>query len=405
MDQFLAQISNDGLNEFRKKPIQVSSVVVEDRTEFQRRLDIVVQFRDGFQLGIENKVFGAKEQPNQISDYVDELEKRGRGQFALLFLHAEGAPCTSLDTDKRVKLEKENKFIQRSAKPFIASWLNACLRDDHRRAESVQEFLRNFSQYIDHPPEETFVDSKGTQEVVTREILKSAETVEAAFAVCAHIYSAKYAVLNGLMNKIYEKLVVRIQDPKLQSYNLAVGRSRVLWPKEVGEQPAIDPHHGLFEEGFDSNDWRYVGIECGSPISVSVDFEVGFGKRGGRFEEALGEFGATVGVHKMGEYGRDEGQKSWTRRSALKDPQEKRLSGRLAKVKGISCSIIDSNSDTEGDWYWSRNLDLSLRRLDNEAIQRFLKAWREDADPFVDQLIELMVELAKEARSTLVDAH
>jgi hypothetical protein len=392
LDRFLNNLSDDKLNDLREKQVPVSSVVVEDRTASQRRIDIVVYFGDGFQLGIENKIFGAREQLNQIRDYVDELERRRRDRFVLLFLRAEGVECISLDKEAQEDLKRKRKLILEDAKPFLSSWIEECRNAIHHKAQPVRDFLHSFQKYIQQPPEDTFMDSERTRELVTGEILKSPGTIKAALAVYAYIRSAKHVVLNGLMNKVYQELEKRVNEPDMQSDDWAMSRSSTLWPANKGTIPKNNRYTSLFQKDFQANEWRYVGIESRPPVNISVELEVGFKK------QDTETFSVTVGIHKTGLY---EGQK---RGSKLSVAQEERLIKESKKFEAISDLVIDSASTTtEDDWHWSRSLDPSVQKLDDEAIQKLFRAWKEDTDPFVNDLVEAMVDLAKEARCALVN--
>lgn len=391
LDIFIDNISGHTLNHLRQK--EVRSIVVEDRTTLRRRIDIVVYFNDGFQLGIENKVFGAREQPNQISDYVDELDRRVFGRFALLFLHSEGARRTSLSEAKQKDMEEQNKLILEPAKPFLSSWIKEC--DDHCKAETVREFLHSFRKYIEHPPEERFMETDDTRELVTAEILRSTEAIEAAFAVCAHIRSAKDLVLNGLMTKTYQTLKERLKGSDMKSSEWAMSQSRTLWPADEEQQPRVESHPSTFQGGFGSNEWRYIGIVSNSSPAISVELEMGF--------NAKDIFNATIGIHKTGDYERHG--KAWIRGSNLDSNQETRLHEALQRFEGLSYFVINSRSLTAEDWHWSRDLDSAVVDLNSEAIQKLFRAWTDDTDPFIGQLTEMLLNLAKVAHCAAVNGN
>jgi hypothetical protein len=199
------------------------------------------------------------------------------------------------------------------------------------------------------------------------------------------------------MNKVYDRLKERMEKPDMRLSKWTVSRSRTIWFKngESSKRPENKPSPSLFNENFGDNEWRYVGIGSDSSAAISVDLELGFDKSG--------SFCPTIGIHKTGEYEWQKQKKEWIRSSELNSDQETRLRDGLKSPKTAPYWILDSRSDTEDDWHWSRSLDSSLRKLDDEAIKRLFRAWRQDTDPFVDQLIEALVDLAKEARGVLVN--
>jgi hypothetical protein len=391
LDHFLDKISNHKLNHLRQK--EVRSIKVEDRTTQQRRIDIVVYFSDGFQFGIENKVFGAKEQPNQISHYADALENRVPGRYALLFLHPEGAHCTSLSEAKQKEMEEQNRLIQEPAKPFLSSWIKECV--GHCEAKTVKVFLLSLQKYIEDPLEETFMDSTDTRTRVIDDILKSSHTVEAALAIEEHIRSAKDAVLNNLLNKIHERLEARLKKPDMDSCEWTVSRSTTVYPAK-DNKPIITPNPARFQVDYHGNEWRYVGIENKSPTAISVELELGFKDRG-----SLDSFGATIGIHKTGQHEWHEIKEEWIPRNSLDPNQETQLDEAMRGF-GDSYTVINHVSITEDDWHWSRNLNLTAPGLNNEATETLFRTWNEAADPFFEQLIEMLVNLAKVTRRAVV---
>lgn len=390
---FLDKISNHKLNHLRQK--EVRSIVVEDPTTLRRRIDIVVYFSDGFQLGIENKVFGAKEQPNQISHYADELENRVPGRYALLFLHPEGVSRTSLGEAKQRDMEEHNKLILEPAKPFLSAWIKEC--NDNCKAKTVRVFLHSLQEYIENPLEETFMDSTDTRTRVIKDILKSSHTVEAALAIEEHVRSAKDTVLNNLLNKIHERLEARLKKPDMDSCEWTVSRSTTVYPAK-DNKPIITPNPAPFQVDYHGNEWRYVGIENKSPTAISVELELGFKDR-----DSLDSFGATIGIHKTGQHEWHEIKEEWIPRSGLDPNQETQLHEASQKFEVLPYSVINSGSSTADDWHWSRDLDSSVTELNNEAILNLFNACKIDTDPLVNQLIEMLVYLAKEMRRAVVN--
>lgn len=155
LDLLMEQIGSDQLSKLQAAGTKVLTVNVEERTKTRRRIDIVVAFEDGFNLGIESKIFNADEQPDQIEAYVTELADRGN--FLLLYLYGIEGESESISIDLKKELVKRGKLIEKPAIVFLRSWLTACSQHNACKAQRVSAFLDRFKGYIEHPPEETFM--------------------------------------------------------------------------------------------------------------------------------------------------------------------------------------------------------------------------------------------------------
>jgi hypothetical protein len=290
-------------------------------------------------------------------------------------------------------MEEQNRLIQEPAKPFLSSWIKECV--GHCEAKTVKVFLLSLQKYIEDPLEETFMDSTDTRTRVIDDILKSSHTVEAALAIEEHIRSAKDAVLNNLLNKIHERLEARLKKPDMDSCEWTVSRSTTVYPAK-DNKPIITPNPARFQVDYHGNEWRYVGIENKSPTAISVELELGFKDRG-----SLDSFGATIGIHKTGQHEWHEIKEEWIPRNSLDPNQETQLDEAMRGF-GDSYTVINHVSITEDDWHWSRNLNFTAPGLNNEATETLFRTWNEAADPFFEQLIEMLVNLAKVTRRAVV---
>lgn len=148
-----------------------------------RRLDIHLDFDKGsFGIGIENKIW-AKDQPRQLADYSNFLERKHNGNYCLLYLtpYSNRLPDeSSINKDELNLLRKAGKYYSNDHSSGISNlleeWIKIC------QAEKVRIFLKNLHQFIQHQINgETFM---GQNELVTEYVLQSNERLESAFAIC-----------------------------------------------------------------------------------------------------------------------------------------------------------------------------------------------------------------------------
>ena len=106
--------------------------------ENKRRIDILLEFtigNDKYAIAIESKIW-AKEQPKQVSDYKQYLDKKYEKRNIILFLTSDGRGAKSSGG-------QEYACISWSE---IAKWLDASKR--HCQAQKVRFFLTDFCNYI-----------------------------------------------------------------------------------------------------------------------------------------------------------------------------------------------------------------------------------------------------------------
>lgn len=118
----------------------------EDLTAFierdRRRLDIRVEFKN-FAIAIENKPW-ADEQPEQIGDYVEHLQKGFGENFTIIFLTQDGREPTSL----KEKLLHKNQLQTIAYLGKFKQWLEACIKECC--SDKVRWFLRDFIDFLEH---------------------------------------------------------------------------------------------------------------------------------------------------------------------------------------------------------------------------------------------------------------
>ena len=99
-------------DQVRGKSVSIST---QYYTEGKRPIDIVITFGDNeFIIGIENKVWGAQDQPKQIQDYIEDIEKKAKDEksFLMLYLspYGEGPSKDSIPPEVVAKYKKDKRF-------------------------------------------------------------------------------------------------------------------------------------------------------------------------------------------------------------------------------------------------------------------------------------------------------
>lgn len=161
-----------------------------------RPVDAVITFGDNdFIIGIENKVWGAVDQREQISDYIADIEQKAKGgEFQMLYLSNDGTPPSkeSIDPQKLAEFEGRKRF---KVIPFCGS-VNECTilsilkaLSDAARADSVRSFIKLMITYFEkHFSGGTTVDE---QKFVDDYVKRHPEVIEhrvAIDAACDKIY-------------------------------------------------------------------------------------------------------------------------------------------------------------------------------------------------------------------------
>jgi hypothetical protein len=113
----------------------------------KRRIDIVVEGRNGaWGIGIENKPW-AGEQDMQLTDYASDLTNRYGSNFVLLRLSGYESDPTSMDAKICQQLSSENKFCTWLYYKEFYEWLNQC--HEQCKTRRVKNFIDEFRRYID----------------------------------------------------------------------------------------------------------------------------------------------------------------------------------------------------------------------------------------------------------------
>lgn len=145
------------------RPVDLSACLVhreyttdKRRTDGKGRIDIVLEFlpEPRVLIGIENKPWQPDDK-EQLTDYADDLSKRAKDNWALLYLSGDGSDPdpVSLWPETRKKYECERRFRTVPYRTpsavdtcLVESWLKQCLKDCE--AERVRWFLKDCVDFI-----------------------------------------------------------------------------------------------------------------------------------------------------------------------------------------------------------------------------------------------------------------
>lgn len=153
---FLCLFVRKFLPEWHELPLGNINIIVEHSTEESRRIDVYLKIGD-YHIGIENKFRGANDQPNQIRDYLRELERKtdNKDKFRLIYLGPKGEEPSYESYPEPDRVKYEYQFILGSWIPCphegdaqigdILSWLDDCVKDC--QADNVRWFLKQFKSY------------------------------------------------------------------------------------------------------------------------------------------------------------------------------------------------------------------------------------------------------------------
>src|SRR5260370_18889236 len=111
---------------------------------FLRRIDILIT-SNHVTLAVENKV-DAGEQPDQLKDYHDHIQKLPHKDYCLVFLTRDGREPESIPKDVATKLRDEHKLFELSYEKDIRQWLEEY--PPWCEAENIRYFLADFIYYI-----------------------------------------------------------------------------------------------------------------------------------------------------------------------------------------------------------------------------------------------------------------
>lgn len=110
----------------------------------KRRIDITIDFTGNYGIGIENKPW-AKDEDEQVSDYVKHMEKKYSGNYKIIYLSGDRTPPNENSIDINSQ-EYKDKVLLISYETEIMKWLEACYKEC--QAEKFRWFLKDFVNYV-----------------------------------------------------------------------------------------------------------------------------------------------------------------------------------------------------------------------------------------------------------------
>lgn len=189
------------------------SVHREQSTEEYRRIDIVIEQKDIFGIGIENKPW-AKDQENQLTDYIAHLrDKKYKNNFICIYLSTEGQGPSeeSISTDTLKKFLKDEElqiFSFTQFRKLVCEWRNVC------QSDRVRGFLKDFDSYLHHEFEGGTIMS--IENMVVDQAVNNANNLEVALRIANNINGIKERLLGKLKGDIEKKLNAEKSELKLE---------------------------------------------------------------------------------------------------------------------------------------------------------------------------------------------
>jgi hypothetical protein len=175
----------------------------------QRRVDIKLFWSD-FIVGIENKPW-ALDQPNQLEDYVNDLDRESKGHFLCVYLSRDGLPPeqSSISSERRILLERRSQLKILSYPKIMCAWLDECIRECE--ADKVRWFLRDFREYLLRQFPVSDLEGRTmniSDDVIVAYALLNKHNLELASAVGARFSRIKSAVICKFAEALENELVM-----------------------------------------------------------------------------------------------------------------------------------------------------------------------------------------------------
>lgn len=241
------------LNSFLKKlglyqflGYQTAKVTVEKSTDKNRYHDIFIEGFIGqklvWVLSLENKLQGAEDQNNQISDYLKNLESYDV-PFCLCYL-----PIYACDPDTKSIGEKEREQYKKVGKLKIldADGLIEWLDDTPVIAPQINSFVQFFITFL---KEEMMGETKET-DLLTEQIINHQEYLESALHVIAAEQNIRKELWNTLFEQIEEKVTSKYRRLVREGWEMC----DEFEPSKVGMQL------GFCLPGGDGDDFADAGV-------------------------------------------------------------------------------------------------------------------------------------------------
>ena len=142
-------LDDDLRGDFPYSDTQECGVHLEYQTDEGRSIDIVLKMPGNSWIGIENKPW-AKEQQNQIRDYMKDLQRKAEGGTAwIVYMSGDGRDPTTAKclSDEQRKRCLTMPYRSRDGTPSVENWIRRCW--EQCEAERVRWFLKDFLEYVE----------------------------------------------------------------------------------------------------------------------------------------------------------------------------------------------------------------------------------------------------------------
>lgn len=229
-------------------------VVLEQTTSDQRRIDVLVEIEDPdikekpHCLAIENKPY-ARDQENQVRDYLEYLEKEYEERFLLIFLSPIGESPSEWSIPKdelnewkgrfvimpycRSHEESEDELNEFRLSHSLADWLGECRKNCD--VDRLRWFLRDTETFC----QQTFGGKTMTTHTETKAVLDFVMPDPEKLRTAEMIFESWAAIRNKVCRLFFEQLCSEIKKAKREN-----GEFKKFCPLEIDCSRYTDDIYG-----------------------------------------------------------------------------------------------------------------------------------------------------------------
>jgi hypothetical protein len=254
LSHFLAAVGLHGLQGLAR-----AQVVLECVTEAlgcARRMDILIHGED-WVICIENKPWAA-DQVQQVTDYLEEMRRRGTSRFHLLYLTCDGSqPSIGSIAKDECEAAIQSRRLLTVSYATVSDWLEVCAHEC--QAERVNWFLKAFRTYI----EQSLVGRRSrTVESIVMDTVFDPSSPEYLRSALELIHSQD-AIRRKLKTRLMSAVESRLPQGWSVHRNLATeGALGLKTPRSAGWHFCVEPQR----KG--NRDWCY-GIKYDDDVTPS----------------------------------------------------------------------------------------------------------------------------------------
>lgn len=195
-DVFLKDFCEHNCNDLNLYQPHDNKVIVSNQfwTDKGRPIDFVVQIGNNY-IGFENKVWDAPDQPNQVNDYLEDLNKKANqsnGKYLLFYLSPHGDAPSDLSwgqskNDPHLRVLSFSSFGEDGIIPMFDRWLDLAV------APHVRSFLETIVFFFNKHFGETVMSDE-------IEAIKPVIKNPAIFSVIPAIYQSYISIKKDFLN-------------------------------------------------------------------------------------------------------------------------------------------------------------------------------------------------------------